>query len=295
MNTIIDAVRAAQRGFHIFPVEDFGKTPHTTTPPYTIRWSEVATNDIPTIIKLWNQWPEANIGVACKPSGLLVVDCDIPKREYALKGTRWEYLHDALGPLVDGETVYDQVIDRYGGGANFGDMSATYCVTTGSGGAHYYYWWPDGVQASQASLVKGILDIRCNGGERGGYVLGEGSCTMAGGYVRSSRTTEIMDAPPWLVELCKERPKYSRAAAREYEKGGSLNFGGLVDTVMYAVEGNRNNALLYCARAMCSDGASMEEAMALLGEAAAAAGLTETETRDTIRSAYRLQGMKEGR
>jgi hypothetical protein len=293
MNLTVEAVKAVQRGFHVFPVEDFGKTPHTTTPPYTIKWSDVATNDLQKVMRLWGQWPEANIGVACKPSGLLVVDCDIPKRDYALKGTRWEYLHDALGPLVDGETVFDQVIDRYGGGANFGELSATYSVTTGSGGVHYYYWWPDGIQASQASLVKGVLDIRCNGGERGGYVLGEGSCTTKGSYVRSSSGTSIMDAPAWLVELCRERTKPARPAAQaEYERGGSLNYAGLVDSVMYAQEGNRNNCLLWAARAMCSDGASIEDAFNLLGEAAAAAGLTGVETRDTIRSAFRLQKAK---
>jgi hypothetical protein len=292
VNLTVEAVKAVQRGFHIFPVEDFGKTPHTTTPPYTIKWSQVATNDLQKVLRLWSQWPEANIGVACKPSRLLVVDADIPKREYALKGTRWEYLHDALGPLVDGESVYGEVVERYGEGANWGDVSATYSVTTGSGGAHYYYWWPDGVQASQASIVKGVLDIRCNGGENGGYVLGEGSTTAAGSYVRSSRDTRILDAPHWLVELCKERVRPERPEAPQYERGGSVNYGGLVDSVAYAIEGNRNNALLWAARSMCSDGASEEECQEVLGEAARAAGLTPHETRDTIRSAFRLQRSK---
>jgi hypothetical protein len=285
-----DAVKAVQKGFHIFPVEDFGKTPHTTTPPYTIKWSDVATNDLNVVLRLWNQWPEANVGVACKPSGLLVVDCDIPKTQYALSKTKLAYMHEAFGPLVDGESVFNEVCHRYGG--DWAEVESTYCVSTGSGGLHYYFRWPSWLQASQASIVKGVLDIRCNGGERGGYVLGEGSETTKGPYVRRSKGVDVLDAPDWLVELCKERARPSQPAASPYEKGGSVNYGGLAESVAYAQEGNRNNCLLWAARSMCSDGATQEEAMEVLGEAARTAGLTEIETRDTIRSAYRLQGNK---
>lgn len=287
-----DAVKAVQRGFHIFPVQDGMKTPHFTTEPYTIKWSDVATNDLATVIKLWTQWPLSNIGVACKNSGILVVDCDIPKQEYALvkAAPKLAYMHDVYGPLVDGDSVFNEVCHRYGG--DWDEVQSTYAVATGSGGIHYYYRWPAWLQASQASIVKGVLDIRCNGGERGGYVLGEGSETAKGPYVRRSKGVDILDAPGWLVELCKERTRTAPSGGSPYEKGGSVNYGGLVDTVAYAVEGNRNNALLYCARAMCSDGASLEEAQTILGEAARTAGLTELETRDTIRSAFRLQGNK---
>lgn len=289
MSMLPDAVRAVQRGFHIFPVQDGEKTPHITTPPYTLKWSEVATNDLATVIRLWTQWPLANIGVACKPSGVLVVDCDIPKQEYALAKTKLAYMHEAYGPLVDGDSVFNELCHRYGG--DWDADSATYCVATGSGGLHYVYRWPAWLQASQASIVKGVLDIRCNGGDRGGYVLGEGSETAKGPYVRKSRTTDILDAPGWLVELCKERARVAPAAS-PYEKGGSVNYGGLAEAVAYAPEGNRNNCLLWAARSMCSDGASQEECLDVLGEAARTAGLTELEIRDTIRSSYRLQGNK---
>lgn len=288
------AVRAIQRGLWVFPVQDGEKTPHVTTPPYTLRWSEVATNDLATVVKLWTQWPMANVGVACKPSGILVVDCDIAKREYVLTKTKLAYMHDVYGPMVDGESVFNEVCHRYGG--DWDEIESTYVVSTGSGGKHYYLRWPPWIQASQASLVQGVLDIRCNGGEKGGYVLGEGSETAKGSYVRYSRGLTLLDAPDWIIAMCRERARPTRPnTASPYEKGGSLNYGGLVDSVAYAGEGNRNNALLWAARAMCSDGATEEEAQDILGEAAATAGLTEIETRDTIRSAFRLQRMKDGK
>lgn len=286
-----EAVKSVQRGFSVFPVQDYEKTPHVTTPPYTIKWSEVATSDLRRVLQLWGQWPEANIGVACKPSRLLVVDCDIPKRDYVLKGTRWEYLHDAYGPLVDGDSVFNEVCYRHGGDWDY--TQATYRVTTGSGGIHYYFWWPWELQATQASIVKGVLDIRCNGGDHGGYVLGEGSSTASGTYVRSSGATVVLETPDWLVDLCREQEtRYASGGVSGYQKGGSLSYGGLADAVMYAGEGNRNNCLLWASRAMCDDGASETECHDTLGSAAEAAGLTKTEIRDTIRSAYRLQGSK---
>lgn len=296
---ITHALQAIRFGFHIFPVQDGEKTPHVTTAPYTLKWSECATNDRGRVVRMWTRWPNANIGVACKPSGLLVVDCDIAQHSYQLLGkccdkhpvapADWQRLHERLGPMVDGERVFDAVNQCYGQGMLWKDLTNTYTVTTGSGGRHFYYRWPDGVQASQASIVKGILDIRGNGGTRGGYVLGEGSHTSKGDYVRGPNV-RIAPAPEWLVKVCREPPPAPRP---EYERPmGCTNYSGLQDRVVYAPEGNRNNCLLWAARAMCADGASQELALEVLGEAAIAAGLTAIEARDTIKSAYRLQGMK---
>lgn len=294
-----DAVKHAMAGLHVFPVEPMEKTPARLYPdrskedaPWTIKWSECATRDVGRVIDMWTRNPEANIGVACKPSGLLVVDCDRPKRAYQLRGTPYEHLHDILGPLVDGESVYDQVCQRFGG--DWTEASDTYQVATGSGGRHFYYRWPYGVQSSQASIVKGILDIRGNGGERGGYVLGGGSETTSGTYVAVGDLANIAPAPTWLVALCREQthaprnvqPRSSRDA---YDRPTALSYRGLVDAVMYAQEGNRNNALLWAARQMCTEEVSEDECQEALGEAARIAGLTALETRDTIRSAYRLQ------
>lgn len=292
MTQLPNAVKAVQAGFWIFPVQDGEKTPHVTTPPYTLRWSECATNDIRRVVDFWTRWPDANIGVACAPSGLLVVDCDRPKHAYQLEGKCcnshppspvWSPLHKVLGPMVDGESVYDAVAWKYG--RDYPEQHGTYSVRTGSGGRHFYYRWPDGCRASQSSIVKGILDIRCNGGTRGGYVLGAGSVTTSGRYVAlAPPVCAVQPAPAWLVELCKEREPHP---VPEYMRPTSGNCAGLQDLVMYAPEGTRNDRLNYAAYKLRCEGNTEEECHAKLDEAAAVAGLTDVETRDTIRSAFR--------
>lgn len=284
------------QGMHIFPVQEYEKTPHVTTPPYTLKWGDVATTDGNRAHIWWTQWPLANIGVAVKPSGLLVVDCDVQKCPRQLTGeckhrqhitSRYAYLHELFGDTVDalGDLVFDQVCQRYGGDWEY--VQSTYRVATGSGGQHYYFKWPEGVQASQASLVNGILDVRCNGGTRGGYVLGAGSETHAGPYTAVVYGAPILPAPDWLVQLCTEKPRTEWATnADEYMRPAIANYTGLQDAVLYAPPGNRNNCLHWAALCMVSDGASEQECQDVLGESAKSAGLTDVETRDTIRSAY---------
>lgn len=302
------ALKALSDGFTIFPTEPNAKTPiriYQDRPkedaPWTVRWSEVATNDIDTVVRWWTYAPEANVGIACKPSGLLVVDCDQPKREGLLNGTPYAYLHDLLGPLVDGEVLFDAVAQRLGGPGAIAEAFDTYSVQTGSGGLHLYYRWPDGVQSTQDSIVKGVLDVRGNGGERGGYVLGAGSATSSAtgtGRYAVVRDCHIRPAPGWLVSLCRERP---RIQARRSDSGGPFkrpagagNFAGLRRQVATALEGNRSNALYWAARAMCNDGATQEQCEALLVDAYLECGGDggERQARQSIASAYRAQKRK---
>lgn len=296
-----EAVKAQLMGFHIFPTEPNEKTPiriyqekSKEDAPWTIRWSEVATNDIETIVRWWTYAPMANIGIACKQSNLLVVDCDIPKKDGLLSGTPWADLHEWLGPSVDGETLYDQVAQRYGGAQGIVDAFDTYQVRTGSGGLHLYYRWPEGVQATQGSIVSGVLDVRCNGGERGGYVLGAGSHTGSGPYVPYSRA-RIREAPAWLVELCRDRP-HKKPVPRVFDKPRVLNYQGLINTVKFAYDGNLNNSLYWASRAACTDGLTQEECEDLLVPVYIESGGRggDRQARQTIQSAYRNQQRKMG-
>lgn len=271
------ALAAAAKGFYVFPVEPGGKTPGRLYPnrsaeeaPWTVKWSEVSTLHVPTIVQWWNQCPDYNIGIACKPSGLLVVDCDVKNG--------------------DGLVEWQEICNKYHG-ENSWEVWQTYTVNTASGGAHFYYNWP-GVQASQSGLSTNV-DIRSNGGQRGGYVLASGSVGPKGSY-ETDNAYPILDAPSWLVELCKERPRPKPIKPR-YGQPAPLSFAGLVTQVAMAPEGNRSNALLWAARSMCSDGADESLALELLAPAAVDNGLTEREASDTIRSAYRLQHQKDGR
>lgn len=290
MSLLPYAVKAAQRGWHVFPVEPGEKTPHKLYPdkPWTLKWGEAATTDISKIVSWWEYSPQANIGIACKPSGLLVVDCDMPKRPYQLKDTPWSTLHDTLGPLVDGNDVLREMSRRYGD--DYSRLEHTYRVCTASMGLHLLYRWPPEIQASQASPVPGLLDIRCNGGEKGGYVLGAGSMTAKGAYL-AENDLPVADAPDWLIELCREKPK-AKPTRPVYSQPGNASYSGLVEAVRLAPEGNRNNCLLWAARSMAEDGATLEEALTQLGQAAAEAGLFARDVEATIKSAFRLQGAK---
>jgi hypothetical protein len=307
VNLLPEAVNLVQRGFHIFPVEPNAKTPiriyqdrSAEDAPWTIKWSEVATNDINKVIEYWTWCPSANIGVACAPSGLLVVDCDVAKSDWNLRGTQWEGMHSGYGmlvpkdtPRIDGEIVYAAVAKHYGDFFGVNEAFDTLIAATRSGGLHLYYRWPEGVKASQASIVRGVVDIRCNGGERGGYVLGPGSTIDGNGY-RIIEDRAIAVAPPWLVELCRDKPKPKAPlgrAADAISQPRNANFSGLVDTVRCAPDGNLNNSLLWAARSMCADGATETEAADLLAPVYVQCGGRggQKQAEATIRSAFRLQ------
>lgn len=286
------ALRAQRRDFHIFPVSPGAKTPHRLAGS----WGETATNDINRIVHFWtNIDPYANVGIACKSSGLLVVDLDQAKEDWNLKKTEWAYLHEGYGPRVDGEALFDEM--RFAkDGDGCGNMPVTYEVRTGSGGLHLYYWWPaNWPRISQASPVKGVVDVRGNGGQWGGYVLAEGSVTEAGPYKAETENAPILP-PQWIRQLVVEKPRQPKIQRPQgLRQPGAISWSGLVDSVRYAGEGNRNNALLWSARAMYSDGAPESEAQNLLGQAAREAGLHDFEIERTIQSAYRIQSQKEGR
>lgn len=296
------ALQALGKGLWIFPVEPNGKTPiriyqdrDPEDAPWTVRWSEIATNDVNKVAEWWSYAPRANIGVACKQSGMFVVDCDTAKADHLLRGTPWEFLHELCGPRVDGEVLFDQVAERYGQGPEaVAAAFDTYQVATGSGGRHFYYRWPDEILSTQDSIVKGVLDVRGNGGERGGYVLGAGSVTSAGSYEASTvGSMGIRQAPDWLIALCRYREPV-RPPRAPYDRPRTLAFGGLVDTVRHAVDGNLNNALFWAARAACNDRMSEEECGNLLVPEYVQLGGNggERQAYATIRSAYRNQSRK---
>lgn len=294
---LAEALRCVQRGWHVFPVEPLGKTPHKIYPdkPYTIKWGRSATNDIAKVVRYWTWSPQANIGIACGPSRLFVVDCDMPKREYQLRDTTFAYLHETLGPLVDGTDVFKELCIKLGG--NWDDWNNTYRVCTGSMGCHYYYQWPGDVKASQASIVKGIVDVRGNGGEHGGYVLGSHSVTERGSYV-AENALPVAPAPQALVEYCTDgaRSLLSPALTQFVRPAGSGTIAGLESAVLTAPDGNRNNALLWAARAACHDQIPEAEAVETLANAYVANGGDGgyRQAEQTIRSAYRLQRGKDG-
>jgi hypothetical protein len=294
------ALRALDQGFHIFPCEPGEKQGALVRPgqPWRIRWAQVATNDLTRVVNWWARQPMYNPAVACKPSGILVMDCDVPKEDWLLKDTAYAFLHDELGPRVDGTWVMQALCAD--AGATYAEVTDTYRVRTTRGGLHLYYQWPEDIRSSQASIAKGVLDVRCNGGTQGGYVLAAGAQTPAGPYVVDC-DVPIRPAPDFLVQAVMDKPPVAREQRlyippfQQPARAGTGNYSGLIDTVRYAIDGNLNNSLLWAARSMCSDGATTEEAVELLApvyvECNGRGGYRQAEA--TIRSAYRLQQVKE--
>src|SRR3546814_20499589 len=97
-----EAFDAQAAGFHSCPVAANDKGPHRLAG----RWGETSTNDINQIVHFGTQVePNANVGVACKPSQLLVIDLDQAKEDWNLVKTEWAYVHQAYGPRVHGEEI----------------------------------------------------------------------------------------------------------------------------------------------------------------------------------------------
>ena len=287
MSMLDAALAAIARGFWIFPVAVRDKVPHRLAG----EWGKTATNDVNRVVQFWSQVDQnANVGVACKPSQLLVVDLDKAKEDNNLRGTALEYLHSVYGPRVDGDEAFAEMIYKVGG--KLDDIN-TYRVKTGSGGLHLYYRWPCfWPKCSQASPVKGLVDVRNNGGTDGGYVLAEGSVTEAGEYLLQG-DYDIGLPPEWLRHLVVEKPRIQAPRRPQgIRQPGAVSWSGLVESVRNAGEGNRNNATTWAARTMCEEGATLEEAMKTLGPAAEDAGLGSMEVERTIRSAYRTQEAK---
>ena len=79
-----------------------------------------ATTDRATIDRWWQLWPAANVGIACRPSGIVVIDVDVD----SLGRDRLPGLIDRFGPAV----------------------ADTLVSHTGSGGWHLYFQAPPGVE-----------------------------------------------------------------------------------------------------------------------------------------------------
>lgn len=296
------ALDAVARGLTVFPVAVGSKVPHHLASYRDAAgvqhgWGETATSDFNRVAKFWTQVdPAANVGVACKQSQILVVDLDQAKTDVNLRGTEWEYMHSVYGPRVNGSDLFDEMAYQAAGAdEDYDAYRQTFTVRTGSGGIHLYYRWPhDWPHISQASPVKGVVDVRGNGGQFGGYVLGAGSRTLAGEYV-VTENLRVELPPMWIRKLVAEKPKIAAPSrVTGLRQPGALSWSGLVDSVRNAGEGNRNNALHWAARAMYSDRAPLSEAQQVLGAAAREAGLGEFEIQRTIESGYNAQQQKEG-
>ncbi len=210
------ALALAGGGCHVFPVRPGGKAPATAHGVLD------ATGDLERIAGWWRRWPAANVGVACGPSALAVVDLDGPE---AVAG--WMAL-----------------LDRHPG-----TPRAVKVRTPREGGWHLWYATrPDRPLRNSASRLAVKVDTR----GAGGYVIAPPSMRPDGAYRWAAGLAPDLHRlpllPGWVLDLLEPPRAEPATAARPWHvsagAGGSRYAVGAVEgevqAVLDAPAGTRN-------------------------------------------------------
>lgn len=189
------AVAAAGRGWAVFPCRPGDKRPAVD------RWEERACSAPARVARYWPS-PRHNAGVACGPSGLVVVDLDTSPDD-ALG------IQERIAPY--GAARLAEVCREHGQA-----WPDTYTVTTPSGGWHLYYVAIPGREVrNSASKIAPKVDVRGTGG----YVVAAGSMVNGSAYhVTDDRP--VAPLPAWLADLAAP-PQRERAPAAIPSGAGS--------------------------------------------------------------------------
>ncbi|MFF9113089.1 bifunctional DNA primase/polymerase [Streptomyces sp. NPDC014805] len=233
------------------------------------KWEERATIDPDRIRRAWGDLP-FNVGIATGPSGLVVVDLDMPKRKSSTD-------------TPDGVTTFTALCERAGHA-----VPTTRTVRTASGGVHLYFTAPPGVRLGNTA---GRLGKRIDTRAWGGYVVAPGSLTPTGAYA------VVNDRPPaplpeWLSARLTARQNaralMAAPSAVRASRYAAAALNAETASVRQAPEGERNATLLRAARALGRFIAwgdlprgQVEEALQWAGEQA---GLSPRSCEATIRS-----------
>ncbi|MGV9568598.1 bifunctional DNA primase/polymerase [Streptomyces nigra] len=233
------------------------------------KWEERATIDPDRIRRAWGDLP-FNVGIATGPSGLVVVDLDMPKRKCS-------------ADTPNGVTTFTALCERAGQA-----VPTTRKVRTASGGVHLYFTAPSGVRLGNTA---GRLGKRIDTRAWGGYVVAPGSLTPTGAYAVLNDMAPA-PLPEWLcARLTGRQTSRALTATSSSVRASSYAAAGLnaeTASVRQAPEGERNATLLRAARALGRFIAwgdlprgQVEEALQLAGEQA---GLSPRSCEATIRS-----------
>ncbi|BCJ37585.1 hypothetical protein Athai_50880 [Actinocatenispora thailandica] len=245
------ALAAAQRGWRVFPLVPDAKRPAVRG------WEARATTDPDRIRRCWIAGPYG-VGVACGPSGLLVVDLDMPKTG-----------EHTGSPGATGADVLARLAAQHG--QPYPD--STYAVATGSGGRHLYFAAPAGrTWRNTAGRLGALIDTRASGG----YVVGAGS-TVGGRAYRTVTDTDPAPLPAWLAALL-EPPTAPPVSATPVQldtgrHGGYVAAAIRAEAARVRDEPDNHNGALYIAA--CA-----------LGQLVAGGALTEDDVRGILSDAF---------
>lgn len=170
MNPVPYAQAYAQKGWQTFPLKAKDKIPF-------VKWADVATCDQTMITGWFDNYPDANIGIACgSRSGIVVLDVDAGHGGY-----------ESLTKLIE----------------KHGALPETPVSKTGSGGEHIFFKHPGIEIRNSAGKLGAGLDIRGDGG----YVVAPPSVHPNGNIYEWAVDTDLADMPDWMIEALKESPK----------------------------------------------------------------------------------------
>ncbi|MEV0727719.1 bifunctional DNA primase/polymerase [Polymorphospora sp. NPDC050346] len=273
------ALGYAERGWHVFPLnpdrpgnadEDYAKRPafpnrctadrcdqvdpRCRATGRHVGWEERATVDPDRIRRAWSTRPY-NIGIACGPSGLVVVDPDVPKHPGDTPPAEWA----GSGTGMD---VFAVLAARHGSPigwiAGYGrpdtppreGIDVTYTVDTPSGGSHLYYQHPaSGPQLRNTTSDRGRgLGWKIDTRAHGGYVVAGGS-TVTGRPYKVALDCDPLPLPEWIATLLTPAPLPAQGptvvnlAAGRAGRYLATAIDGAVTHLRTAADGYRNNAL----------------------------------------------------
>lgn len=220
---------AARYRWAVFPLAVWGKRPII---PKTEGGTGVhdATTDPTQVRQWWQQWPNANVGIACGASGLVVLDLDADKGGLET----WASLKTQYG--IEDDTIIS---------------------LTGGGGQHLFFVSPNGakIRNSVGKLGPGI-DVRADGG----YIVappsmhsnGRAYCWEVGGHPEEMEPALL---PSTLVALLtgsgNGKPRQAEPLPSRLKVGvrnntlaslaGSMRWGGASGSAILAALEVTNN------------------------------------------------------
>jgi hypothetical protein len=245
MNTLEFALRCLDMGWHVLPIIDVardlaspagkrGKRPAPWLVPHGVL---DATTDV-NAVRQWFADADLGVGIACGPSGLLVVDVD---------------------PRHGGDFALSElVVDRDG------SLPHTPSVFTGGGGIHYFYRGPADVKL-RPKLAQGV-DLQ----GAGRYIVAPPSLHESGRRYEWDRAalpsvTAVADLPEWIVDVARVVEAPPIVMPPGLPRGGDL-----IDRACKwlarcepSIQGSNGSAALMHATAGLTRGFALEEDVAL--------------------------------
>jgi hypothetical protein len=281
------ALAHAKNGFYVIPLVENSKRPLISD------WQNRATTNPLQIDSWWTEHPNANIGIACEVSNLIVIDLDTSKG--AVPPSSW----NDLG-VKNGEDVFREICKKAGDAQLF----ETYSVNTPSGGKHLYFY-DQNIAIRQGTEVNGWWRVDTR--SKGGYIVAEGSRLLntangdTGQYRSIGNHSVVLNLPTWL------RNELSPKAIKEnFISSSSIPVLSVSSTTTFSrefaeqvlserctlirntTEGSRNQSLIkhatYIGKIIGMGSLDEKMASQSLLEAAILSGLTQFESVNAIKA-----------